>query len=313
MTNDILAKYSDPLPKNALQSAVNFGIIPTQSQKTTAEPQNSNYLSLAHSTPQACFFMRGLHTPKERLESLELQERLSMVACNGKGFALCCVPVIAVSEPVTRYRPKPQNFQAVTLEKSFTGVTQMYQFIFAAIRRTDLTNHIQKIRINADSEQQARAILAREFVLILAGKINLKNDRTFSPEQNHSLQSSVMMGSICGTISRNANRKRYSSGIFLPQIHLSTGEHRPRSTKFAVRLISRNKPRNRTNKVSSFRGVVETVSHLILSGTNHFLTKHGNPTIKTSAPKRKHRPNCIYCIHFQPCGGGLCITLFILP
>ncbi|WP_238327012.1 host cell division inhibitor Icd-like protein [Rodentibacter pneumotropicus] len=34
--------------------------------------------------------------------------------------------------------------------------------------------------MNADSEQQARAILAREFVLILAGKINLKNDRTFT-------------------------------------------------------------------------------------------------------------------------------------
>ncbi|OOF67760.1 host cell division inhibitor Icd-like protein [Rodentibacter caecimuris] len=53
----------------------------------------------------------------------------------------------------------------------------MYQFIFAAIRRTDLTNHIQKIRINANSELQARAVLAREFVLVLAGKINLKNDR----------------------------------------------------------------------------------------------------------------------------------------
>lgn len=60
----------------------------------------------------------------------------------------------------------------------------MYQFIFAAIRRTDLTNRIQKIRIQAESEHQARAILACEFVLILAGKINLKNtaktDRTFS-------------------------------------------------------------------------------------------------------------------------------------
>ncbi|WP_242649525.1 host cell division inhibitor Icd-like protein [Rodentibacter pneumotropicus] len=166
--------------QTTLQSAVNFGIIPTQSQKTTAEPQNSNDKSTAHSTPQACFFMRGLHTPKERLESLELQARLSMVACNGKGFALCCVPLIAVSEPVTRYRPKPQNFQAVTLKFIINGVTQMYQFIFAAIRRTDLTNHIQKIRINADSEQQARAVLAREFVLILAGKINLQNDRTFT-------------------------------------------------------------------------------------------------------------------------------------
>ncbi|TGZ98642.1 host cell division inhibitor Icd-like protein [Rodentibacter pneumotropicus] len=45
----------------------------------------------------------------------------------------------------------------------------MYQFIFAALRRTDLTNHSQKSRINSDSVQQARAILAREFVLILAG------------------------------------------------------------------------------------------------------------------------------------------------
>ncbi|WP_424765369.1 host cell division inhibitor Icd-like protein [Necropsobacter rosorum] len=142
-------------------------------KKSATEPGNSNNLSLAHSTPKACFFMRDLHTPKERLA------RLSMVACSGKGFALCCVPVIAVFQPVTRYRPSLETL-AVTLENLFTGVTQMYQFIFAAIRRTDLTNQIQKIRINADSETQARAILAREFVLILAGKINLKNDRTFT-------------------------------------------------------------------------------------------------------------------------------------
>ncbi|WP_228063549.1 MULTISPECIES: host cell division inhibitor Icd-like protein [unclassified Pasteurella] len=174
MTDSHSNKIFSFFAKKALQSAVNFGIIPTQSQKTTAEPRNSNYLSLAHSTPKACFFMRGLHTPKERLA------RLSMVACSGKGFALCCVPVIAVFEPVTRYRQKASKLKAVTLEKRFTGVTQMYQFIFAAIRRTDLTNHIQKIRINADSELQARAVLAREFVLVLAGKINLKNDRTFS-------------------------------------------------------------------------------------------------------------------------------------
>ncbi|MBN6070555.1 host cell division inhibitor Icd-like protein [Aggregatibacter actinomycetemcomitans] len=56
----------------------------------------------------------------------------------------------------------------------------MYQFIFAAIRRTDLTNQIQKIRINADTEREARAMLARDFVLVLIGKINPKNDRTFA-------------------------------------------------------------------------------------------------------------------------------------
>ena len=49
----------------ALQSAVNFGMIPLQSQKTIAEPANSTYLQLAHSTPEACFFMCNIRTPKE--------------------------------------------------------------------------------------------------------------------------------------------------------------------------------------------------------------------------------------------------------
>ena len=51
----------------------------------------------------------------------------------------------------------------------------MYQFIFAGIRRTDLTNRIQKIRITADNELIAHKAFAKEFILILAGKINLKN------------------------------------------------------------------------------------------------------------------------------------------
>lgn len=137
--------------------------------KSTAEPGNSNHLSLAQNTPYACFFMRSAHAPQERLA------RQSMVACSGKGFALCCFPVMTVFQPVTRYRQQAWKLQAVTSNQFFTGVTQMYQFIFAGIRRTDLTNRIQKICIQAESELQARAILAREFVLVLAGRINLKN------------------------------------------------------------------------------------------------------------------------------------------
>ncbi len=151
--------------------------------KSAAEPENSNHLSTAQNTPNACFFMRSARTPKECLALLESQERPSMVACSGKGFALCCVPLIAVSQPVTRYRPSLRTL-AATSNQFINGVTQMYQFIFAGIRRTDLTNRIQKIRINAESELQARAILAREFVLVLVGRINLKNlsnfDRTLT-------------------------------------------------------------------------------------------------------------------------------------
>ena len=93
-----------------------------------------------------------------------------------------CPPDVAVSHPVMLYRPTVRSL-AVDSKNQHQESTQMYQFIFAAIRRTDLTNHIQKIRITADTEQAARAQFARDFVLVLTGKINLqntvKNDRTF--------------------------------------------------------------------------------------------------------------------------------------
>nr|WP_314739540.1 host cell division inhibitor Icd-like protein [uncultured Haemophilus sp.] len=157
-----------------------FGTIGTQSQKTTAEPRNSNKLSTAQSTPKACFFMRKLHTPKER------PERLSMVACNGKGSALCCVPLIAVFEPVTRYRQSLET-KAVTLEKFINGVTQMYQFIFAVFRHThEGTNRALKIRITADNEQQARNRFVNGDRLHFVGRINLHRQNT--PKTNRTLQ-----------------------------------------------------------------------------------------------------------------------------
>ena len=153
-----------------------FGTLSPQSQKTTAEPRNSNKLSVAQSTPKACFFMRKLHTPKER------PERLSMVACNGKGSALCCVPLIAVFEPVTRYRQSLET-KAVTLKNLFSGVTQMYQFIFALMRTPKQS---LKIRILADNEHQARARFSDGGTsLLFIGRINLnqpKNNRTFAAQ-----------------------------------------------------------------------------------------------------------------------------------
>ena len=69
---------------------------------------------------------------------------------------------------------------AVVPENLTLELTQMYQFIFAAIRRIDLTNQIQKIRITADTERAARAQFARDFVLVFAGKINLQNASALS-------------------------------------------------------------------------------------------------------------------------------------
>ena len=164
--------------KSALQSAVNFGIIPAQSQKTTASRDKLNYLSQANdSTPfNRAFFVHNIRTPKEYADFVFNLNPiiLSMVERNGQPLAVGCLPVMAVCHPVTFYRQTVTSL-AVDSENSSQESTQMYQFIFAAIRRTDLSNQIQKIRIIAETEQAARAKFARDFVLVLTGKINLQN------------------------------------------------------------------------------------------------------------------------------------------
>ena len=166
----------------ALQTTVNFGIMNTQSEKVIASREKLNYLLANDSTPQnRAFFVRNIRTPKEYADfALHINPIiLSMVERNGQPLAVGCFPVKAVSHPVTFYRPAVRSL-AVDSEKILLESTQMYQFIFAAIRRTDLSNHLQKIRITADSERNARAKLAREFVLVLAGRINLQNASTLS-------------------------------------------------------------------------------------------------------------------------------------
>ena len=166
----------------ALQTTVNFGIMNTQSEKVIASREKLNYLLANDSTPQnRAFFVRNIRTPKEYADfALHINPIiLSMVERNGQPLAVGCFPVKAVSHPVTFYRPTVRSL-AVDSEKILLESTQMYQFIFAAIRRTDLSNHLQKIRITADSERNARAKLAREFVLVLAGRINLQNASALS-------------------------------------------------------------------------------------------------------------------------------------
>ena len=171
--------------KGALQSAVNFGIIPAQSQKTTVSRGKLNLYLANDSTPfNRAFFVRNIRTPKEFADFVLFNLKIhSMVERNGQPLSVGCFPDMTVFHPVTFYRPTVESL-AVVSKNQYLETTQMYQFIFAAIRRTDLTNHIQKIRITADTEQAARTQCARDFVLVLAGKINLqntvKNNRTFA-------------------------------------------------------------------------------------------------------------------------------------
>ncbi|MDY5106607.1 MAG: ash family protein [Actinobacillus minor] len=137
--------------------------------KSTTEPGNSNDLSVANtSTPfyYRAFFVRSTRTPKERLE------RLSMVACNGKGIALCCVPLIAVFQPVTRYRPNPGKFSG-SLHKYSVELSAMI-YLFKAVSRRDLRNTSKPIhafpcytlRIKAESLEQAKSIVCPLFAVM---------------------------------------------------------------------------------------------------------------------------------------------------
>ena len=156
-------------------------IIALAKSKASREKLNIKLLANDNSTPQnRAFFVRNIRTPKEYADFVFNLNPiiLSMVERNRPSLT-GCFPITTVSHPVTFYRPTVESL-AVVPENITLELTQMYQFIFAAIRRTDLSNHLQKIRITADSERNARAKLAREFVLVLAGRINLQSDRTLS-------------------------------------------------------------------------------------------------------------------------------------
>ena len=161
--------------------------------KSKTSREKLNHLTLANdSTPfNRAFFVRNIRTPKEFADFVLSNLKIHSMVERDRQSLTGCLPMLAVSHPVTFYRPTVRSL-AVVPENLTLETTQMYQFIFAAIRRTDLTNHIQKIRITADTEQAARAQFARDFVLVLTGKINLqntvKNDRTFSAISRDSME-----------------------------------------------------------------------------------------------------------------------------
>lgn len=139
---------------NPLQRAVKFGIISLQSQKTIAEPRNSTYLHTAQSTPKACFFMRNIRTPQNKLRILFQHLSTiysSMVACSGKGSPFAANRMWQFSRPL-HVTAKASKLYAVALKCLHTELRKMYQFIFALIRAPQI-----KIRLLADTEQQARS------------------------------------------------------------------------------------------------------------------------------------------------------------
>ena len=102
--------------KNTLQSAVKFGIIPSQSEKVIASRGKLNYLHQANdSTPlDRAFFVRNIRTPKEYADFVFNLNPiiLSMVERNEQSLT-GCLPLLAVFHLVTLYRPTVESLAVV--------------------------------------------------------------------------------------------------------------------------------------------------------------------------------------------------------
>ncbi|QLB23644.1 hypothetical protein A6B44_01230 [Pasteurella skyensis] len=165
--------------------------------KSTTERDNSNILHKANSsTPfYRAFFVRSTRIPKKHFnlgkeyqEQQESQEYppnfiifLSMVACNGKGLALCCIPCVAVCHPVTRYRPIVTN-KAVTSEISHKELLAMI-YLLLCVNRTKPTFNTEVVRIQAPNEDEARYQLTADYQLLkVCGRLNPQHFSKTNPK-----------------------------------------------------------------------------------------------------------------------------------
>lgn len=119
-----------------------------------------------NSTPLIrAFFIRSTHTPKKRYNIAVL----SMVACSGKGLALCCVPCIAVCHPVARYRQITVTSEAIAPINFYTELSAMiYKFLLLGKKRLTI-----RIRANSEAEARQRLQLSNNALCIARFSDNL--------------------------------------------------------------------------------------------------------------------------------------------
>lgn len=166
-TPPTLNKFDFPLAKNEKLSllemvkAVYYRLVIA---KSMTEPGNSNNLYLANkSTPNyRAVFVCSERTPKENNQLIFQQIAfLSMVAFDGKGFALCCVPSIAVFQPVKRYRPTLESL-AIAPKNLYLELSAMIYLFLCSDRYAEQYSETV-VRVQADTEQQAQYNLTAQY------------------------------------------------------------------------------------------------------------------------------------------------------
>ena len=168
---------------NPLQSAVKFGIISLQSQKTIASREKLNYLSQANdSTPQnRAFFVRDIRTPQNKLRILfqHLSTIYSSMVERNEPSLTGCLPVMAVSHIVTLYRPTVRSLAVDSENLSQDTAEMIYKFL--CVNRTQSHFNLCVISLNSTTEEQARLSLSADYRFIaVVARINPQNNRTLA-------------------------------------------------------------------------------------------------------------------------------------
>ncbi|MDG6484722.1 host cell division inhibitor Icd-like protein [Glaesserella parasuis] len=277
--------------------------------KSMTERGNSNNLYTANSsTPfNRAFFVRSIRTPKENTVPKNRDRGfLSMVGRIGQRLTVGYFPCMVVFHPDTFYR---QAWKLAVVPKIIYTELLAMIYKFLCLNRTKHTYNQETLYIQADSEEQARLQLSADYRLLLdrpIAKFRANKTACPTPEQNNRLPKVSRCGYDDCTTTYEGNRNPNTSGIFLSQIYTSLGKHCPKSIEFAVRLISRDKPSNRTNKASYSYVAVETLSHPIKQGDISYssLTKTYDTMKKpTQTPSGNTARNVSIALSFATKGG----------
>ena len=131
--------------------------------------------------------MRNIRTPKEFADFVfihQIYEFLSMVACSGKGSSFAVFQLSQFCRPL-HVTAKACKLSAVALKCLQLELLAMI-YLFNAIKRTDFNNTELNIhtfpksiiRVQAESLEQAKGLLSRDYFVINTGKIYPQTDRT---------------------------------------------------------------------------------------------------------------------------------------
>ncbi|ASM19664.1 Ash-like/host cell division inhibitor Icd-like protein [Serratia marcescens] len=169
------ASYGLP-PRPALRYS------PPAAAQSAAGRENPSLILATQHAPRVFFYVVALVRSFFARWMLCYRSSQSMVAQAGQPL---CWPVSKVAgfSPPSGLPPLRENFggsgNSLTLEAAAMATTltlthPTYCFLFAAVRRSALTAAPRMVRTVADTERNARRLLARDYVLSFAGRLPVK-------------------------------------------------------------------------------------------------------------------------------------------